>query len=570
MSVQIFLQGKLLGIEDFLAAHARTGEPAGQSLVAGRAHFVTLLSEVLPRALLAELGLARILLGASGGGKFFVVLPEESLPAAQEFLAAANTDITQMSGRRLRLAWTSTENLGDWTVVRRRLAEELWRRERTAPEALAEDAFLPAAAVAAESDDDYFANVLARGVREAASYGWSPESPGRVLLNEGKHVWEAGGAEGIGIARQAALDETAAHIATTAELAARSAGSPAWGILRGEVDGFSIRLRRAQTIEEFLQLSVLFKQFFAGELEVACSMPDFWRKVSVLYSGEDGFAVYGSWDALLQLAREFQRLFHRFAEANLKELPGPEGKTATMALELAPTVETPFSTVLEAAGRSLDIAKASDKDCLHIFGRTVEWRHVNHASDLKEMMLRMVRQFRCPPEFLAELSAFYREKGAARNDRPWRYYRRLAVVLGEFKDRELQRLQKALITDIVGKSATQVKLRPAGRVAVEWARLLVSPVVAAPAEESAAVAVAELPEESAFDWIPAVEAVEEEQPAPAPEEMPEPVEDPPVEDEAPPTESEAPSAQEEEQISPIEDEAPPADPVPDDSGTQER
>lgn len=568
MSVQIFLQGKLLGAEDFLAAHARNGEPAGQFLVAGRAHFVALLSEVLPRALLAELGLARILLGASGGGKFFVVLPEESLPAAQDFLAAANADIAQISGRRLRLVWTSTENLGDWTVVRRRLAEELWRRERSAPEALAEDAFLPAAAIAADSDDDYFAGVLAPGVREAASYGWSPESPGRVLLNAGKHVWPAGGAEGITIARQAALDETATHIATTADLAARSAGSPAWGILRGEVDGFSIRLRRAQTIEEFLQLSVSFKQFFAGELEVACSMPDFWRKVSVLYSGEDGFSAYGSWDALLQLAREFQRLFHRFAEANLKELPGPEGKTATMALELAPSVETPFSTVFEAAGRSLDIAKASDKDCLHIFGRTVEWRHVNHASDLKEMMLRMVRQFRCPPEFLEELSAFYREKAASRHDRPWRYYRRLAVVLGDFKDRELQRLQKALITDIVGKSATQVKLRPAGRVAVEWARLLVGPVVAAPAEEPVAAVVADLPEEPVFDWIPVVE--EEQQLAPAPEEMPEPVEASSVEDEALSSESEPPSAQEEEQISPIEDEAPPADPVPDDSGTQER
>jgi len=269
-------------------------------------------------------------------------------------------------------------------------------------------------------------------------------------------------------------------------------------------------------------------------------MPDFWRKVSVLYSGEDGFAVYGSWDALLQLAREFQRLFHRFAEANLKELPGPEGKTATMALELAPAVDTAFSTVLEAAGRSIDIARAADKDCLHIFGRTVEWRHVNHASDLKEMMLRMVRQFRCPPEFLEELGAFYREKAATRNDRPWRYYRRLAVVLGEFKDRELQRLQKALITDIVGKSATQVKLRPAGRVAVEWARLLVGAVspareevlvdIPTPEPEPVAVAVAEMPTE----------------PAVVPEEEWEQV----VEDEAP--------------------EAAAAEPAPDDGGTQER
>ena len=83
-------------------------------------------------------------------------------------------------------------------------------------------------------------------------------------------------------------------------------------MLRGDVDNFGIRIRRAQTIEEHIQLSVMFKQFFAGELEVLCSMPEFWRKVTVIYSGGDDFAVYGAWDALIGLARELERLFHRF------------------------------------------------------------------------------------------------------------------------------------------------------------------------------------------------------------------------------------------------------------------
>ncbi|MCC6587085.1 MAG: hypothetical protein IT168_10370 [Bryobacterales bacterium] len=473
MSVQIFLQGKLLGIERFLPSDAPTGQPAGQALVAGRAHWAALLSEVLPRALLAELGLARILLGSSGGGNFFLVLPAEAVPQAEAFLKAANEAIRETGGGMLRLVWAGTENLGDWTIVRKRLAEEMWRRENTVP--VAEGSFAPRSIGSAAADSAYFSDYLAPRVREARTFGWSPDTPGRVLIDEGKHTWAAGTADGITVARHAALDD-AGHTATVEELAQRAPGHAMWGILRGAVDGFRIRLRRAQTIEEYLQLTLQFQQFFAGELEVACSMPDFWRKVSVLWSGEDDFAVYGTWDALLQLAREMQRLFHRFAEANLKELPGPEGKTITMALELAPEVDAPFGLVFEAAGRSLDIAKAADKDCLQIFGRTVEWRHVNHASDLKELMMRMVRQYDCPPEFLSELSAFYREKPSGRADRPWRYYRRLAVVLGEHKDRELQRLQKALITDIVGKSSTQVKLRPAGRVAVEWARLLAGPV----------------------------------------------------------------------------------------------
>ena len=107
-------------------------------------------------------------------------------------------------------------------------------------------------------------------------------------------------------------------------------------MLRGDVDNFGIRIRRAQTIEEHIQLSVMYKQFFAGELEVLCSMPEFWRKVTVIYSGGDDFAVYGAWDALLGLAREMERLFHRFAEQNLKDFAGPEGKTISMALALAP------------------------------------------------------------------------------------------------------------------------------------------------------------------------------------------------------------------------------------------
>ena len=64
MSVQIFLQGKLLGIDEFLLAPS---EQDHDKVFTGRSHWISLLSEVLPRALLAELGLAKILLGSSGG-----------------------------------------------------------------------------------------------------------------------------------------------------------------------------------------------------------------------------------------------------------------------------------------------------------------------------------------------------------------------------------------------------------------------------------------------------------------------------------------------------------------------
>lgn len=476
MSVQIFLQGKLLGIEEFLSSPApAAAEDAGaEALFTGRSQWVTLVTEILPRALLAELGLARILLGASGGGQFLAVLPEEVRVQADEFLAAAANDIARMSAGRLRLVWAVTENLGDWSDVRKRLGEEM-RRRRGAP------GFDPQGEPATEAAELFLA--LARGVREAAAVGWSPEAPAEPILDGGKHRWSLTAQDGIALARHAAPSDDARSVASASTLAGRATGRPAWGVLRGDVDNFGIRLRRAQTIEEHLQLSIVYKQFFAGELEVLCSMPEFWRQVVVVYSGGDDFAVYGAWDALIALARELQRLFRRFAEEHLKDFPGAEGKTITMALALARRPGTPIESVHAEAGRLLEQAKSAGKDCFHLFGRTLEWKHLADAADIKDTMARMIGEFGCPPQILDELGSFYRDTpwtpdrapGARgkedRFDKPWRFHWRVNRMVGTTRDRELQKLRASLLTDLVGKSAAQWRLRPSGRVALEWARM---------------------------------------------------------------------------------------------------
>src|SRR5207302_9937933 len=80
MSVQILLQGRILGTEAFLLSGS------GDELdFAGRAQWLSLLSEVLPRAILAELGLAKILLGSSGGEQFLIVLAGGVRARAGEF-----------------------------------------------------------------------------------------------------------------------------------------------------------------------------------------------------------------------------------------------------------------------------------------------------------------------------------------------------------------------------------------------------------------------------------------------------------------------------------------------------
>jgi CRISPR-associated protein Csm1 len=478
--VQIFLQGKLLGINEFLLAPAGAD---GDRVFAGRAHWISLLSEILPRALLAELGLARILLGSSGGGQFLVVLPEEVRAASHEFLEAAAREIALLSDGAVKLLWSVTENLGDWSVVRRRLHDQMELLRGT-----------PAAGGFEESGREqpadvvaYFASQMGWNLRDAETVGWSPETPGRVLVGTGKHVWNLTGlTDSLPFARHAAPNEEGSEPASPNELASRAVGVGTWGVLRGDVDNFDIRIRRAQTIEEHIQLSVMYKQFFAGELEVLCSMPEFWRKVTMIYSGGDDFAVYGAWDSLIALAREMERLFRRFTESNLSEFPGAEAKTITMALSLAPAEDASLGSVFEEAGRRMEAAKSADKDCIWLLGRTLEWKQFTDAAGLKDLLLRMTTDFGCSPQYLHDLCGIYREtqskmsKRQARRmggERPWRYHRRIRRILSAARPfqgparGEYQKARTALIAELIGRSAVTVKLRPAGRVALEWARL---------------------------------------------------------------------------------------------------
>lgn len=471
MSVQILLQGKLLGVEEFLPS----GQPA-EPLLTGRLRWVSLLSELLPRALIAELSLSKMLLGSSGGEQFLVVLPEEVRTQAEEFLVAARAGIRALSENRLELLWAITENLGDWTVVRKRLNEEFQRKQGTP---LAASGFVPAPATPPEPDPGYFEN-LGRALRDAVHIGWSPETPAEILTTGGKHSWTIGTSpDSVPLARHSALTDDGREAATAPVLASRAEGMPVWGVLRGDVDSFGIRMRRLNSIEEYVQLSVLYKQFFAGEVEVLCSLPEFWRKVNLLHTGGDDFAVVGAWDALIGFARELQRLFHRFIDEHLKEFPGPEGKTITMALALAPELETPLGSMYGRARDRLEVAKSADKDCFYLLGRTLEWKQVSDAAELKDELAAMVREFNVPPQYIRDLCGIYRETrrapGAKRVERPWRFHRRLLRILGSrgggSRARDFQKARASLIADLVGKNPANIKLRPSGRVALEWARL---------------------------------------------------------------------------------------------------
>ncbi len=488
MSLQVFLQARLLGAEDFLSGQTEQTETVGDLI--GRGAWLTLFGEVLPRALLAELKLSRMLLGSSSAEQFLLVLAEEDIPRANDFLNNAGSKIAELSSGKLQLVWASTENLGAWPVVRKRLEDALAARVCCPiSQSSAGERFEPFRVQASEGNGAVFAN-FAQVIISAQTIGWSPDEPLLLAWDTGRHQWRltehaAPDEDSILFPRRFAMNEEGGEPASLHELAERAEGADRWGILRGDVDHFEIQLRRAASIEDHLQLSALFKQFFAGELAVLCALPEFWRKVSVIYRGGDDFVVLGSWDALILFARELQRLFEKFAEQHLANLPGVEAKTISMALVLAPALESSAAAVAAEASIELRASKYSELGSIHLFGRTLEWKRLNDAEELKAGLVRLVREFRYPPGYLNDLAAVYRESKivretiagslrrgkAQRIDKPWRTYLRLSRVIPPPRGKEQTSVRNAVITNLIGKRGAGLKLRPSGRVGLEWARL---------------------------------------------------------------------------------------------------
>jgi CRISPR-associated protein Csm1 len=485
MSLQVFLQAQLFGSEEFLATQSSGYQDAAADLM-GRCVWLTLACEVLPRALLAELKLSRMLLGSSSAEQFLLVLAEEDIPHANTFLTRVAEAIARLSGNTLQLVWASTENLGTWPVARKRLDDALLALT-SAPLGKANhvpDVFASFMPDVEPSGDSYF-EAFAKSLPEATRVGWTNEQPAHLQLDGGEYSWalkEQSGLDddGILLPRRFAMNEAGDRPSSLSELAGRADGAAKWGILRGDVDHFDLQLRRVSTIEEHIHLSVLFKEFFAGELAVLCTLPDFWRKVSILYRGGDDFAVTGTWDALVLLARELERLFEKFAEQNLHSFPGLEGRTLSMALAIADDVETPAGAVFQEAGLQLRAVKATDPGAFYLFGRTLEWKRLSDAEELKSSLTRLVREFKFPADYIHDLASVYRESYSARAlrrgkavraDKPWRTYMRVSKVIPQARGKELNNVRNAVITNLIGKKTAGLKLRPSARVGLEWARL---------------------------------------------------------------------------------------------------
>ena len=147
---------------------------------------------------------------------------------------------------------------------------------------------------------------------------------------------------------------------------------------------------------------------------------------------------------------------------------------------IAAETESSAAEVFREAGQQLRAAKASEPGVFHVFGHTVEWKRLSEAEELKTSLVRLVRDFGYAPEYIVDLTSVYRESALARGSRrsktvriekPWRTYMRVSSVIPQERGKEVNNVRAAVITNLVGKRAAGLKLRPSARVGLEWARL---------------------------------------------------------------------------------------------------
>jgi len=456
MSIQIFVEGKIAPKGEFL----RPLEGRNSAELLGRHLYLSLVGEVIPRALLDHLGLSKMLLGASSGSSFLLLLPQEFQSQSEAFLRLTAAGIDQIAAGELEFNWAITENLGDWSVVRKRLFEEMQRGMGTKA---TQESFLPIATSQAGADQSYF-SALANAAPTATTVGVDDADPSRFEFGESKYNYKLG------------YDMDS--LPWTAHLDLSNLRRRKGAAMTVAVDALEIRLRRASSIEEHLGLSHLYKNFFAGELQtLLLRLPDCTGKIAIIDSGIEGFTVYGDIDALLKVSQEIQRLFQTMAEVSLNETAGAEGKTISAALAAGEQA----AAVAEASA-ALKLAQASSRDSIFMFGRVLDWKQVPDALDIRELCLRMIRNYGASPQFVSELSAFFRESGyqslrrkTGRFERPWRLYRRLSLALEtESESRDFERTRNRLLAEFIGKNAGQTRLRPSGRVGLELTRISIN------------------------------------------------------------------------------------------------
>ena len=444
MSLQVFLYAQFRGIERFVSA------TSDNSTFGDRSLWVSMLTEVTPRTFLSERGLSPLLVGYAGGGSFLLLLPEPTAVEANEYLGRLRDAVRTSTAGVLELHWTWTENLGSWPIIWKRLQTGIQRKRQTPLAHLGAAAFAVTDASAEPVERPW------EGLPEKLAAAAVPLPEGVTLT---------------------------IPPAAPQEWARKARGRRAWGMFRCDIDRAGARLQLADSTENFLYLAILYKGLVAGELQRIVAMPAHAGRVSILYSGGGDFAVAGAWDALLSVAGEFHRVFTLFAV----DLPGgialTEGTSLSAALTVAETGET-LPALWRRNRTAMETVKSSGGNAFALFDRILDWPALKDAEGLKAHVRKLREVYHCPPEVFEELEDFYGVREASGHlasprarqrersvERPWRFHSRLRRLAGDRTGSEFERQWRAFLGDLIGHGQVRKQLRPAGKVALDWAQL---------------------------------------------------------------------------------------------------
>lgn len=158
------------------------------------------------------------------------------------------------------------------------------------------------------------------------------------------------------------------------ELAARSEGLEALGVLKGDVDNLGALFEKGlkePTFAKWASLSRQLHTFFAVRLPWLCQSDERFRNIYTVFAGGDDFFLIGPWNVVLDLGDVMQAEFAKHVAHNAKI-------TFSTGFVLAQPSQ-PVRRMAEAAEEALGLAKKHDdgqvkKNAVHAFRRTVSWK----------------------------------------------------------------------------------------------------------------------------------------------------------------------------------------------------
>lgn len=515
----IFLGGDISGIQDFI--YSVTTEKALKGL-RGRSFYLQLLSEVVARRILNLLSLPETNLIYSGGGNFYLLLPntsdvvkkiEDLRKEVDEVLIDSHKGKLSLAMAYEPLTWLDFSDFsGVWGRLGKKLATSKRRKfshlfsdpeRRELFEPFEEGGELAGCAICGEElgeegECDFcksftdLSNELIRArcirineirpSRKASYRSWKDviESLGFIYEFSGRedrrsHVINttdfSGRFRGYRfIGRQVAREES--EILTLEHIAERAKGARKWGVLRADVDDlgriFKEGLGEEKTISRTSMLSFMISTYFSRRIDVLLS-ENYKDRASVIYSGGDDLLIVAPWSDLPDIAIQIYEDFRKFSSYNF---------SLTSAIYLAPSKKFPIYESAKSAGFSLEVAKDHGKDRLNFLDVPIPWndfRRVKEMTEIVRSLLEDYGQRSVPKSLISVLSAASLEKellkqGKISLARVWRLFYAFRRLSSPYKDDDEQMIKlNSLLTDVV----TDYEIMPYLDVVTRWADLLV-------------------------------------------------------------------------------------------------